>query len=268
MKIELKSFFPEIGLEEWREAWGWEKDIPYVSEGEEDAYRRERCKLDVFRPMDGRTGMPVLVHFHGGGFTGGTKGLNPVLQLLGCVQFSVEYRLAPKAGCPTWFQDGAAAIAWVLKNAERFGGDPSNVFVYGESAGACLTSLLAADTRYLAAEGVGVEEVRGFISLSGEMMTHFLIREGHGIPNFQPAIDEFAPLHYVRKDFPPFLMLTGGTGREIDCRPAENKLMQDLLVFAGNSSSECYELPHLTHGNVWYAVLPYMREFIAKWLRR
>lgn len=268
MNIDLASFSPAISIEELRTRWTWTRDLPYLPDSEPDPYRRERCKLDVLHPADGRTGLPVLIHFHGGGFTGGEKGINDVHQLLGCVQFTVGYRLHPRATAPAWFEDGAAAVAWVLQNASRFGGDPTNIFLYGESAGACLISVLAANRRFLEAAGTSPEAFRGFISLSGEMLTHFLIREGKGIPSYVPAIDDLAPLHFIRPDFPPFLMLTGGTGREIDCRPAENKLMHDLLVFAGNTTSEYYELPHLTHGNIWYAVLPYMRDFISAHLRR
>ena len=264
MKQDPAAFSPETTFADVRDNWGFDRDIPYLPETEPDAYRRERCVLDAFRPRDGRAGLPVLVHLHGGGLTGGAKGLNDVLQLLGCVQFTVEYRLSPRVECPAWIEDAAAAAAWVLRNAERYGGDPRRVFVYGESAGAYLASMLAADRRYLEAAGAAPEDFLGFASISGELMTHFLVRQANGVPNHIPVIDEFAPLHYIRADFPPFLMLTGGTGCEIDCRPAENKLMRDLLRFAGNRTSSYYELPSLTHGNVWYAVLPYLREFIKE----
>ena len=263
MSTTPSDFTPVASLEDIAERWTFDRDIPYLPDTEPDDYRRQQCLLDVFHPKDTSVKRPVLVHFHGGGFTGGSRGINDVEKLLNCVQFTVEYRLSPAVRSPAWIEDGAAAAAWVLRHAAEFGGDPNNVFVYGESAGAFLTSLLAADRRYLGAEGTSPEAFRGFISLSGEMMTHFLIRSERGIPDHIPVIDEMAPLHYIRPDFPPFLMLTGGTGREIDCRPAENKLMRDLLVFAGNTTCSYYELPNLTHGNIWHAVLPYMRDFIS-----
>ena len=47
------------------------RDIPFVS-ASDDAYRVERCKLDVYAP-EGAKDLPVVVWFHGGGLTGGEK---------------------------------------------------------------------------------------------------------------------------------------------------------------------------------------------------
>ena len=46
-------------------------------------------------------------------------------------------------------------------------------------------------------------KIAGLISLSGQAITHFTIREERGISGTQPIIDEFAPLFHVRKDAPP-----------------------------------------------------------------
>lgn len=91
--------------------------------------------------------LPVLVHIHGGGFVGGSgNGDNSLLVNTGNeVVVSMNYRLgifgflADKALGPNsgdyGLQDQQAALGWVQNNVARFGGDPSNVTIYGESAG-------------------------------------------------------------------------------------------------------------------------------------
>ena len=48
------------------------KDLPYIAKSETDAYRKERCKLDVYYPVD-KKDFPTIVWFHGGGLEGGGK---------------------------------------------------------------------------------------------------------------------------------------------------------------------------------------------------
>ena len=108
----------------------------------------ENCLfVNVWAPADGSTGLPVLVHIHGGGFVAGSgNGDNSLLSSTGHeVVVSLNYRLgifgflADKALGPNsgdyGLQDQQAALRWVQKNVAQFGGDPSNVTIYGESAG-------------------------------------------------------------------------------------------------------------------------------------
>lgn len=61
----------------------------------------------------------------------------------GYVVFNVNYRLAPKHRYPAAIEDVAHAWQWIVKNAERYGGDPNQISVAGESAGGNLTLALA-----------------------------------------------------------------------------------------------------------------------------
>ena len=45
----------------------------------------------------------------------------------------VNYRLSPHIGAPSYIEDAAAAVAWVFKNIEDFGGESSKIFVSGHS---------------------------------------------------------------------------------------------------------------------------------------
>ncbi len=103
--------------------------------------------LNVWQPPVSTAGMPVMVYVHGGGFVSGSKDA-PVhdgtsFARDGVVCVSINYRLGiegflPIPGIATnlGLRDIIAALEWVRNHAELFGGDPSNVTVFGESAGA------------------------------------------------------------------------------------------------------------------------------------
>jgi para-nitrobenzyl esterase len=103
----------------------------------------EDClSLSVHTPGDGRTGLPVLVWIHGGGFLNGS-GSSPwydgaALARRGVVVVSINYRLGVFGfwrGNNLGIGDQIEALRWVRSNVEGFGGDPGNVTIFGESAG-------------------------------------------------------------------------------------------------------------------------------------
>ncbi|MGZ9935628.1 carboxylesterase/lipase family protein [Streptomyces sp. NC-S4] len=100
------------------------------------------------RAAAGGRGRPVMVWFHGGGFFSGSGDAYRPDRLAargGVVVVTVNYRLGvfglfghPELGGAPGFAlaDQRAALRWVRANAARFGADPGNVTVFGESAGA------------------------------------------------------------------------------------------------------------------------------------
>jgi para-nitrobenzyl esterase len=113
-----------------------------VSGGSEDC-----LYLNVWRPADSSANLPVMVHIHGGGFFNGNGNAdNSLLATTGHeVIVSMNYRLnifgflAAKAlgehSGDYGLQDQQAALRWVQSNISAFDGDPSNVTIFGESAG-------------------------------------------------------------------------------------------------------------------------------------
>jgi acetyl esterase/lipase len=91
--------------------------------------------------------LPVYIHLHGGGFTFGTLECDdPACAQLairtGVIVFNVNYRHAPQYTHPTAFLDTQDAYAYLQKNIESIGGDPSKVIIGGVSAGAQITASL------------------------------------------------------------------------------------------------------------------------------
>jgi para-nitrobenzyl esterase len=116
--------------------------------------------LNVWAPDPAPTKAPVMVWFHGGGNFAGTAGdLLPSTSILwydgqffakrhGVVVVSIDYRLGPfgffahpalaTEKSPLGNQgllDQRRSLEWVRDNIAKFGGDPGNVTIFGESAG-------------------------------------------------------------------------------------------------------------------------------------
>jgi len=111
------------------------RDLPYG----DGASRR----LDVYHRRDRPTGVPVALHFHGGGFHSGNKRreARPLIGHLvsrGMVCASADYRLRPHVRYEDQLADALAAIDWVHSHAQDHGGDPDLIFLVGSSAGAYL----------------------------------------------------------------------------------------------------------------------------------
>lgn len=240
-----------------------EKDLSYVLSSETDAYRKERCKLDVYYPTD-KKDFPTIVWFHGGGLEGGNKHIPQELMNKGFAVIAVNYRLSPKVKNPAYIEDAAGAVAWAFDNVEKFGGRKDRIFVSGHSAGGYLTLILAMDKQYLAACGADADKVAAYLPVSGQTVTHFTIRKERGLPDGIPIIDEYAPVNKVRKDTPPVILITGDRNLEMADRWEENALLASVAKNIGNRNVTLYELQGFDHGEVagpgCYLVANYIRK--------
>lgn len=90
------------------------------------------------RPAGAR--LPVVVNFHGGGFTIGrasddARWAMALVDHVGAVVVSVDYRLAPEYPFPTSVEDGADAVLWLVQHADELGIDSRRIAISGFSAG-------------------------------------------------------------------------------------------------------------------------------------
>jgi para-nitrobenzyl esterase len=128
--------------------------------GEAEPWDEDCLYLNVWTPNpEAGAGLPVMVWIHGGGFEMGS-GSSPLYHgesfaREGVVLVTVNYRLGALgflelghldpdyAGSGNvGLLDQVAALRWVRDNVAAFGGDPGNVTIFGESAGAMSVSLL------------------------------------------------------------------------------------------------------------------------------
>ncbi|HXL36955.1 MAG TPA: carboxylesterase/lipase family protein [Ktedonobacteraceae bacterium] len=157
-------FRPPQPIERWngvREAFNFGPTVPkppyfppFDALLPEPAIPGEDClNLNIWTPDVGRTGLPVMVWIHGGAFSNGSSAIPQYdgsrFARDGVVCVTINYRLG--ADGFLFMGDGisnlglldqVAALAWVQENIATFGGDPNNVTIFGESAGAFSISTL------------------------------------------------------------------------------------------------------------------------------
>jgi acetyl esterase/lipase len=165
--------------------------------------------LDVFSPQ-GLTHAPVLLFIHGGGWRSGDKNIYPFVGRTfarqGLVTVNISYRLTPEVQHPGHIQDVARAFAWIYKNIAQYGGNPSQIFVTGHSAGGHLTALLALNKKYLQAEGLSTDLIKAALPISGVFnLGNLGLNE---VFTSDPEIRRDAsPIAHVGEKQPPFFLI-------------------------------------------------------------
>lgn len=222
-------------------------DIPYTTKT--DPLSQSRLKLDIHHPAEA-TDLPVIVWFHGGGLTGGNKFIPAELMDHGYVVVAPNYRLIPDTDVTGCIDDAAEAVAWVIQNIDKYGGDPSKVIVSGHSAGGFLTSMIGLDKSRLEKYGVDADSLAALVPFSGQVITHFSDRKSQGIGELTPWIDRNAPLFHVRKDAPPYIIVTGDAEQELFGRYEENLYMWRMMKLVGHPYVKIYKLDGYNHGDM------------------
>ena len=172
-----------------------------------------REMLDVYQPLAAvdasapRAGYPVVVFFYGGAWNTGERKdyrfVGEALAARGIVTMIADYRLYPQVRYPDFLADCARAFAWARREAPRFGGDASRMFLMGHSSGAYNAAMLALDPRWLTAAGSSPSAMAGWIGLAGPYdflpMTNVAAQPVFYHPNYPPGSQ---PIDYVSKTAP------------------------------------------------------------------
>lgn len=146
-----------------------------------------RNQLNLFRPANASSPVPVVVYIHGGWVVGDKDGEGyqtawvHALLRSGIAVAPINYRLAPSpleegdpngVPFPAQIQDCYAAIRFLRANSAKYGLDPNNIAVMGHSGGGHLAALagLASDVEEFHKDGWNLEidhRVKAAISLAG-----------------------------------------------------------------------------------------------------
>ena len=144
---------------------GWYKMVKYwllsplvIKNLEYGAGARKRNLLDIYLPPPSQydnnsiqpTTYPVVIFFSGGAWIIGYKMwsclVGRALSKLGILTIVPDYRNFPQGNIEDMMTDVRSAVCWTVRNAHRFNGDPNNIILAGQSAGAhiCLCTLVDA----------------------------------------------------------------------------------------------------------------------------
>ena len=244
-------------------------NVPYYSQKDiSDPYKESQCKLDIYLPNNTNKALPIIVWFHGGGLTGGTKAIPEELKNDKFIVVSAAYRLSPKVHSPAYIEDAAAAVAWVFNNIQQYGGDTSKLFLSGHSAGGYLAMMLTMDESWLAKQNIDNNRIKACIPLSPQVITHFTIRAENKIKDIQPAIDEYAPMNFIKANTPIIIDITGDRELELLGRYEENAYFVRMMKLAGNKNISLFELQGFTHGSMNLPGIHLMYQEIGKILNK
>ena len=178
--------------------------------------------LDVYRPAHAAHA-PVLVFFYGGDWTHGKRQwyrfVGTALAAHGILTIIPDYRKYPDVRLDGFMRDAAHAVVWTHDHAAQFGGDPQDLFVMGHSSGAQIAALLATDPTWLAADGMSLHSLAGFIGLAGVYDFVPIPPDDAGMRRIfgtqaheQRQAD---PITFVRHGDPPMLLLQGTNDHEV-----------------------------------------------------
>ncbi|KAI6677899.1 hypothetical protein NL676_038695 [Syzygium grande] len=156
--------------------------------------------------------LPLLVHYHGGGFCAGSPFdsasngfLSTMVTQANVVAISIDYRLAPENPLPIAYEDSFEALKWIAGHSDGSGPEPwlnqyadlGRVFIVGESAGANIGQYVAVRA------GVAGIRVKGMLAVhpffggkETDEMYKFMCPTSTGLdddPKLNPAVDPDLP---------------------------------------------------------------------------
>jgi len=170
-----------------------------------------RQKLDVYQPA--RASDRTLIYIPGGGFVGGDKNSDGVFYCNlghyfaghGILTIIANYRLAPTHVWPAGAQDVGSAIAWARANAQKFGGNPDRIILFGQSAGATHSASYLFDPSLQPAGGPGVAAgilMSGPYRVEGELRAGMKAYFGDDPKTYEAR----SPITHVGKSKTPLLL--------------------------------------------------------------
>jgi len=189
-------------------------------------------KLDIYWPTS-KVDYPCVIYLHGGLERYATKELFAAvaMKLLphGVGVIIPDYTLT--ANYWHMAHEVAAAIAWVLRNVVNYGGNPHRVVVAGHSSGAYLAMLAVLDPQFLPIYGDATQALHKIVAIGGSYdlraQYQFDQANGRGAQLLQFAggagrLTMASPMHFVRHDVPPILLLHGDQDKTVPLAIAQN----------------------------------------------
>jgi acetyl esterase/lipase len=214
-------------------------------------------KMDLYFPDHGGP-WPAVVYVHGGGWMSGDKsdgkGLANLLNPLGYMVASVNYRIAPEFRFPAFIEDVKCSIRFLRAHADQYHLNSQHIAAMGESAGGHMAALLGT-TDQSAGWDVGEyldqsSRIQAVIDLSGPADLTVTVT-----PDLEPLLKlvfgpnpveraDASPVKYVTAHASPFLIFHGDQDTIVDI--SQGQAMYDALMKAG-ASAKLVVVKNATH---------------------
>ncbi|CAN5357264.1 hypothetical protein BH09ACT8_BH09ACT8_03980 [soil metagenome] len=208
--------------------------------------------LSIYGPLDCHK-HAVLLWIHGGGFIANSAAsvadFAAMIAGNGYVVASLDYTLAPTARYPVPIRQGNAALSYLASRIADYGGDPTRIFLGGDSAGAQIASQLAAvQTNPALARRISLRpalhnrQLCGIVLYCGlydmrtveasrfpALRTCLWAYTGHRDWLRAPFIDELSTTQHLTPDYPPTFITVG----DMDPFERQGKEIADALAAQG-----------------------------------
>ena len=217
--------------------------------------------LRLYRPLGSQAQqmLPVLVYYHGGGWTIGDLDSHDTLcrELAngsGCAIVAIDYRMGPEHRFPAAVDDAIAAARWVHASAQALGLDANRLAVGGDSAGGNLAAVVAIEARDTGGPPIAVQQLsypatdmrRGAPSHESNGQGYLLTKDtityfhDHYIDDPRHDLDWRASplLHPDLSRLPPAFVLTAGYD---PLRDEGLQYAQALTEAGGKAALVCFE---------------------------
>jgi acetyl esterase/lipase len=178
--------------------------------------------MDIYVPGGAVTrALPLAIFVHGGGLTSGDKAdISPMflnaLASAGYVVASVNYRLAPLYKFPVQIEDLKCAIRFLRANAQTYGTNGSEMFMFGTSSGGELVAIAAlTGSRSLFDVGPYLNEsssITAAVDMFGPVNLTSWASYSDTLRVFgdnQSDLVLASPTHYISAKAPPILIVQG-----------------------------------------------------------
>jgi len=233
--------------------------------------------LDVYQPY-GKTGTPVLLFIHGGAWMQGDKNMymelgNTFAGYYNVTTVVASYQLSAdpwNAKHPTHIRDVAMAFRWVHEHIADYGGDSTNISVFGQSAGGHLVSLLATDSTYLDSLGQSVQSIKRVISMSGVYDLPALVKwplnsldlSAQEVLEYKALcantfgswddgmLDAASPISFINSNQPPFFLITLNTTNDFKDMPGFPKEAENFYNAVSSLNGPPVQLEKLSKEDI------------------
>ena len=180
----------------------------------------EKHQLDIYYPANTKKVRDVVFFIHGGGWSSGKKDtywfLGRNFAKKGIVFVAINYRVGGENSYQNMAEDCVKALNYINLNVNKFGGNPSRIFLSGHSAGAHLAALIAMSPEFNQTENPMAKGIILNDPFGLDLLDYFTNTPTTITAQYKPPFGEnkevwinAAPITYVSKNEIPILVFNG-----------------------------------------------------------